>query len=185
VRRLITLLLLATFTTACAASVAPIEPKAAAPASRRVAERPLPPGCLWRHELQATVKAGLGSFLQRVDVEPYLVDGKFSGFSIVTLRPPAYWRDVDLKPGDIVTSVNGMPIERPTEAFAAFTALSSASELRVSVVRDGSARQLVYRIIERSPAPPEANQTAARGRGEAASGRAGVRLRLGSPTDAR
>jgi hypothetical protein len=147
VRRLAALLLL---TTCCSASPERVAPVRAAPASHRhaPASRP-PPGCLWQDELLAAIHAGLGSFLQRVQLEPHLVDGKFSGFSIVTLRPAAYWRNVDLRPGDIVTSVNGMPIERPTEAYAAFVALGGAAELRVSLIRDGASRQLVYRIVKR------------------------------------
>jgi hypothetical protein len=152
VRRFVILLLL----TSCAGTSpehAARGPTAATPsATGAPAPRP-PPGCLWHDELLATVQAGLGSFLRRVEVEPHLVDGKFAGFSIVALRPAAYWKGVDLKPGDIVTNINGMPIERPAEAFAAFTALRSAAELRVSLIRDGTSRQLVYRIVTRGSRP--------------------------------
>jgi hypothetical protein len=151
VRRLITWFVLAVCAAACAEGVALPETRAAAPTPRRAASPRAPPGCLWRDDLLATIKGGLGSFLQRVDVEPYLVGGKFSGFSIVALRPASYWRRVDLRPGDIVTSVNGMPIERPTQAFAAFTSLAAAQQLRVSFMRHGSARELVYRIIQHAP----------------------------------
>jgi hypothetical protein len=152
VRRLATLLLVMTCLGATLERVALAEPAAAPSARRASAPRP-PPGCLWREQVLATIRAGLGSFLQRVDVEPSLVDGKFSGFSIVALRPSSYWRGVDLRSGDIVTSVNGMPIERPTQAYAAFVALGTAAELRVSLIRDGAPRRLVYRILNRaSPA---------------------------------
>ncbi|MBN1612174.1 MAG: hypothetical protein JW940_36420 [Polyangiaceae bacterium] len=151
-RRLAALLLL---TTCCGASPERAAPVQTAAASHRHAPAPRPPaGCLWRDELLATIQAGLGSFLQHVELEPHLVGGRFSGFSIVALRPAAYWDGVDLRPGDIVTGVNGMPIEHPTEAHAAFVALGSARELRVSLIRDGVARQLVYRIVKRSSIPP-------------------------------
>ena len=160
VRRLAALLLL---TTCCGASPERVAPIQTAAASSRHAPAPRPPpGCLWQDELLAAIHAGLGSFLQRVQLEPHLVDGKFSGFSIVALRPAAYWRDVDLRPGDIVTSVNGMPIEHPTEAYAAFVALRTAPELRVSLVRDGVARQLVYRVVKRSSTTRSAPPSSAR-----------------------
>jgi hypothetical protein len=38
-------------------------------------------------------------------------------FRIVALRPHEFWHGVDLAPGDVVTSVNGMPIERETQAY--------------------------------------------------------------------
>jgi S1-C subfamily serine protease len=116
--------------------------------------RPSPPtGSLWRDEVHATVDAGLGWFLQRVDVEPSLEAGRFRGFRVVRLKPTDFWQGVDLRPGDVVVSVNGMPIERETQAYDAFVALKKADELRVRYLRGGRARELVYRIVD---APPDA-----------------------------
>ena len=59
-----------------------------------------------------------------------------------------------LKPGDVVTRIEGMPIEHPEEAIEAFNALQVASELRVDYERDGVARILRYRIVDDdAPAP--------------------------------
>ena len=124
--------------------------------------RPAPPaGSLWRDEVQATVEAGLGWFLQRVDVEPSLEAGRFRGFRVVQLKPPDYWQGVDLRPGDVVVSVNGMPIERETQAYEAFQALKKANELRVRYLRGGRERDLVYRIVD-PPPEPEAKGTGAK-----------------------
>lgn len=118
--------------------------------------RPAPPaGSLWRDEVHATVDAGLGWFLQRVDVEPSLEGGRFRGFRVVQLKPPDFWQGVDLRAGDVVLSVNGMPIERETQAYEAFQSLKKANELRVKYLRGGRERDLVYRIVE-PPAEPEA-----------------------------
>jgi S1-C subfamily serine protease len=125
-----------------------------------VAETPKvapPPGALFRKDVSETVDEGLGYFLQRVSVDPSIVDGKFKGFRIVELRPAEYWQGVDLKPGDVVTQVNGMPIERDIDAYQAFEALRGASELRVSFVRGGAPRELVYAIVDqggKAPAKP-------------------------------
>jgi hypothetical protein len=99
--------------------------------------------------LVATIDQGLGYFLQRVSVEPELASGRFVGFRITELRPSEWWRGVDLRIGDIVTHVNGMPIERETEAFAAFDTLRTAEALRVSYIRAGEQRQLIYKIVVR------------------------------------
>ena len=50
----------------------------------------------------------------------------------------------------MVHSVNGMPIERETEAYAAFVALKDAAELRVDFSRGGERRELVYSIVARN-----------------------------------
>jgi S1-C subfamily serine protease len=137
--------------TACGAS-APEPPRAlpAAPAARApapaVARAPLT--TLHRADVVGVLDAGFGSFLQRVEVEPSLSDGRFRGWTIVALAPGVFWDAVDLKPGDVVTSVNDLPIERDTEAFAAFQSLRTASELKVAYYRSGAARTLDYRIVE-------------------------------------
>src|SRR6185436_7787143 len=112
-------------------------------------KRSAPPGALWREDVNFTVDEGLGYFLQRVSVEPEIVGGKFQGFRIVELRPADYWQGVDLRPGDVVTQVNGLPIERDIDAYEAFQSLRAATSLRVSLVRGGAKRELVYAIVAR------------------------------------
>jgi type II secretory pathway component PulC len=93
--------------------------------------------------------AGLGRFLQRVDLEPVIDQGIFVGFRVVELRPPSWWHGADLVPGDIVTQVNGMPIEQPTEAHAAFESLRKSDKLSVKYLRGGQRRELTYSILEK------------------------------------
>jgi S1-C subfamily serine protease len=132
------------------------EGELAASASRDVPARPPPPqGSLWRDDVAATVDAGLGWFLQRVEVEPRLEGGTFRGFEIKDLRPSEYWQGIDLRVGDVVTTVNGKPIERETQAYDVFQSLKTASEIRVHYLRNGKDRELVLRIVD----PPK-EQTA-------------------------
>lgn len=112
-----------------------------------------PPGALYREDVNATVEEGLGYFLQRVSVEAEVEDGRFEGFRIVDLEPPDFWQSVDLKPGDVVLQVNGMPIERDIDAYQAFVALKSAPALKVSYVRSGVRHELAYAIVDRAPKP--------------------------------
>jgi type II secretory pathway component PulC len=112
---------------------------------------PAPPGTLWRHEVNDAIDHGLGYFLQRVEVEPEFADEKFLGFRVVQLHPLAWWQGVDIQPGDVVLSLNGMPIERATEAHAAFESLRTAKELRVAYLRNGQKREIKYAIVEQTP----------------------------------
>jgi type II secretory pathway component PulC len=108
-----------------------------------------------RAAVHAVVSDGLGAFLQRVDLDdqPVVMGGRFHGFRIAALRDSAswsgFWSGVDLKPGDVVTSVNGFPIEHPEEAQTAFESLEVASELRVTYDRAGEKRELIYAIVDR------------------------------------
>jgi type II secretory pathway component PulC len=76
-----------------------------------------------------------------------LAAGKFHGFRIAALRD-SFLQGVDLKPGDVITSVNGFPIEHPEQAQTAFESLEVSSELRVAYERDGQPREIVYAIID-------------------------------------
>ncbi len=134
---------------------APVVPVAAPkPLATPVAAVPAAPrprkGTLFRSDVNALIDRGFPDFLQRIDVEPRLVDGQFRGWSIVNLNPRDFWSDVDLKPGDIVTRVNDLPIERETEAFDAFESLKQSDALRVAFQRDGQNRLLEYKFVDKT-----------------------------------
>jgi hypothetical protein len=148
------LLLIPVFAVACGAGLSacggslmdePLTPETQAPV---VAKKTAPPGSLFRTDVNATVEDGLGYFLQHVSVDPEIVAGKFQGFRIVELRPMDFWQGVDLKPGDVVTKVNGQTIERDIDAYQAFQGLLAAPALRVSFFRGGSPRELVFAILD-------------------------------------
>jgi len=111
---------------------------------------PLADHTLPRSVVNDVVAQGLGSFLQHVEVadQPVLAGGKFHGFRVAALHDPPFWQGVDLKPGDVVTRVNGFPIEHPEQAQTAFDSLQVSSELRVAYERDGQPRELVYAIVD-------------------------------------
>ena len=127
----------------------PVTPAAAVDVNASV---PLPPpaGKLRRAAVLQTISAGLGSFLQYVsfDVDhPVMRNGRFFGFRIAQLDGDG-WKGIDLKPGDIVTAVNGFPIERPEQAMEAFQSTAVASEVRVDYERAGEMRALRLAIVD-------------------------------------
>lgn len=128
-----------------ASSVAP----SAAPTASAVPAAQLD-HALARSAVHAVVSQGLGYFLQRVELydQPVFLGHRFHGFRIAQLRDQQFWSGVDLKPGDVVTGVNGFPIERPEQAQTAFDSLEVASELRVAYEREGQPHELVYGIVD-------------------------------------
>jgi len=134
-------------------------PLASAPAGRRgasvvgaVAGSDIPATSLRRSAVQEALSEGPGAFLQRVTVDehPVYSGGKFQGFRIATLRGDT-WAGIDLRPGDVVTRVNGFSIEHPEDAAEAFYSLRVASELRVEFERDGEPRELRFAIVDGTP----------------------------------
>src|SRR5258708_18479647 len=134
--------------------VATPAPSARAPTAAPVASvAPAPQAdehTLPRSAVRDVVSQGLGAFLQRVEVDdqPVRAGGRFRGFRIAQLRGDGFWSGVDLKPGDVVTAINGFPIERPEQALTAFQSLDVASELRVAYERDGQPHELAFGIAD-------------------------------------
>ena len=148
-------LVLALFLAACGTTATTQEPATggvprAAAGAKLQTPPPMPDHTLARSAVRAVVDQGLGYFLQRVELDdhPVMAGGKFHGFRIASLRDPNFWAGVDLKPGDVVTGVNGFPIERPEQAQTAFESLEVASELKVAYDRDGQPHELVYAIVD-------------------------------------
>ena len=139
------LVALAILTAGCGGTPPPAAPK---PAPAKAAERPvtkLPPGHLPRADVDRVVLAnGPPWILSRVPVEEVIKDGKFVGWRVLGLPPD--WAALDLKPGDVVTRVNGMSLERPEDLWSAWTSLVVASDLKIAYEREGAPRELTFHI---------------------------------------
>jgi type II secretory pathway component PulC len=149
---------------ACGGSAPMVEVPAAAPPTPKHASvvpssDALPANALRRSAVREALAAGPGAFLQHVTIDdrPVFLGGKFHGFRVAGLRDASFWSGVDLRPGDVVTGVNGFPIEHPEEALEAFRSLDVSSELRVSFERDGAPRELRFAIIDDVPPRTGAN----------------------------
>lgn len=139
----------------------PVEPAKPAPPPEPSA---LPKGHAWRYQVMQVMSPGLGAFLQRVDVKEKMVDGRFHGFQILALQgDPSFWEGVDLKVGDVVTSVNGGPIGHYEEAFRVWQSLLTAPEIVVAYERGPEKRTLrivVHEDDESAPVTTTADEPA-------------------------
>jgi hypothetical protein len=118
-------------------------------------EPKVPEGSLSRADVVEVVDAGLGAFLQQARVEPSLDEGRFVGFRIVELVGASFWGKADLRPGDVVTHLNGTFVEDPNQVYDAFEALREAPQVEVRYVRAGQARTLRFPIVG-APEPRKA-----------------------------
>jgi len=106
-------------------------------------------GVIIRRDLVPVLEDGLGRYLQNVETEPTFHQGTFVGFRIVSFFPGDLdYAALDLRPGDIVTHVNGRSIERPEQALAVWDALRTASDLVVLYRRGDQELALRFRIVD-------------------------------------
>lgn len=105
-------------------------------------------GPIDRRLLLAVLDRGLGRFLQGVDTEPHVVDGRFVGFRILSLYPDdPRFAHVPIEPGDVLLEVNGRSIERPDQAMKVWKSLRVAGSLVLRYQRDGTLHEARY-VIE-------------------------------------
>ena len=137
---------------ACGESTAPARTAQDAAGAKPIASAPPaaatgPVTSLTRAQVKETISRGLGVFLQNVTLDdwPVMHDGKFHGFKIRAINPD--WA-VDLRPGDVVTRVNGIVPEHPEDADAALRSLEKAAALKVELEREGKRRTLELPIID-------------------------------------
>lgn len=108
------------------------------------------PGALKRSLVVKTVDAGLGPWLAGgVTVDPFMQKGRFRGWIVRKLYPddPCY-REIDVRPGDVVLKVNGKSLERPEQADETFKSLVRAPALVVELTRAGAPMKLTFPIVE-------------------------------------
>jgi type II secretory pathway component PulC len=107
-------------------------------------------GAIARTELAKVLDASPGYFLQHVQTEPRFAHGRFAGWRVVSFFPgDARFAGVDLQAGDVVTRINGKPIEKPDQFMVVWSELRSSKELVVDVERAGAPRRLRWTIADK------------------------------------
>jgi type II secretory pathway component PulC len=118
-----------------------------APKTRQVCTLFNKNGAISRAELSRQIEAGLGRWLQRVEGDRAIAKGRFQGWVIKSLHPqdPCYAK-LSLRPGDIVTKVNGRGLEKPEQAFEVMEDLKTSTNLVVDYLRDGKPQTMRLEI---------------------------------------
>lgn len=101
-----------------------------------------------RSAVARTVDAGIGQWLQGVEVERLAERQRFRGWIVRKLYPgdPCY-QTLDLRPGDVVTAVNGQSLETPAAAYAVAQSLKTADAIVITYLRGGETRTSTVRIV--------------------------------------
>lgn len=74
--------------------------------------------------------------------------GKIRGVRVFPGRNTAAFSKLGLRAGDLVTSVNGAPLDDPNRALEIFGTLQSVPEARVGVIRNGRPTEILVNMTE-------------------------------------
>ncbi len=80
--------------------------------------------------------------MRLINAQPVMDGGQLKGYRVSPGRDRALFSSVGLRPGDIVTSVNGIALNDMSQMGALFQQLSSAARLDVTIERRGQQTQL-------------------------------------------
>ena len=77
-----------------------------------------------------------------------LGSGKIKGVRVFPGRNVAAFSKLGLRAGDLVTSINGTPLDDPNRAVEIFNTLQSVPEARVGVMRNGRPTEVIVNMTE-------------------------------------
>ena len=85
----------------------------------------------------ARMRDNPAELMKRVQVVPVLDGGRLTGVRLSAGGDTALIQQIGLRPGDVVTAVNGMPIDSFARGEEIMSKLKNANSVNVTVVRDG------------------------------------------------
>lgn len=74
--------------------------------------------------------------------------GQLRGYRVYPGRNPAAFSRLGLRPGDLITSINGTPLDDPSRGDDILRTMGSAAEVRVGLVRNGRPSELTLNLAE-------------------------------------
>jgi general secretion pathway protein C len=80
--------------------------------------------------------------------QPVFAQGKQRGYRVYPGRNRQAFTRLGLRPGDLVTAINGTPLDDPARGQEIFSTLSSSSEAHVTVMRNGKQQDLTLNMAQ-------------------------------------
>lgn len=111
-------------------------------ASRRTAvQRPVSPSRA--NEIQQALTQNPAKLTDLIRPQPVFSDGKQIGYRVYPGRRRQQFLALGLKPGDLVTDINGTPLTDPARGAEVFRSMSDTNQVTVTVERNGAPQVLV------------------------------------------
>jgi type II secretory pathway component PulC len=104
-----------------------------------------------RAEYEQVLKDGLQKVMRWYYVKPAYKGSAFIGFQVEDILKEELKKG-PLKPGDVIVTINDLPVERPEHAMAIWRGLWSKKVLTLVLMRKG--QKIVYEIPIVSQQPP-------------------------------
>lgn len=88
----------------------------------------------------------MSQLFTQIRAVPHFEGGQSIGFRLFAIRRGSLFDKIGLKNGDIITSINGSPMNDPGKALGLMQELRDASSLKVGAIRNQQQMDLTYNI---------------------------------------
>ena len=105
-----------------------------------------PPAFVQHMRELITRRPGLVADLLRP--EPVFSGGRQLGYRVYPGNDPQAFGELGLKPGDLVTAINGTPLDDPAQDQQILSTLGSSSQASLTILRNGHQRQLTLDLAQ-------------------------------------
>jgi general secretion pathway protein C len=115
---------------------------ASAPIRRATTRRTPPPQT---DSIQSVVSQNVARLADVIRPTPYFVNGEQPGYRVYPGRDRRQFAALGLRPGDLIKDIDGQALTDPTQAMEIFQSLGTASEVSVTVERNGQPEVIVLK----------------------------------------
>lgn len=92
--------------------------------------------------VQDVIQQSAASLTEIIRPQPVFKDGRQQGYRVYPGRQRAQFAQLGLRPGDLITQINGMALDDPARGMEIFRGLADATSVTVTVDRDGETEML-------------------------------------------
>ena len=106
-------------------------------ANNRTTQRSAP-----RASAQQVMNNNAATFAEIIRPQPFMPNGQLKGYRVFPGRNRQQFIALGLRPGDLVTEINGVALNNPTQGMEIFRSLGESSQVSVTIERAGQTQTL-------------------------------------------
>jgi len=88
----------------------------------------------------------VSDLMSQVKIRPHFENGQPDGLTLSSLKPRSIFRKMGLRNGDIITGIDGSPIQTVDDALKFYENLTSSSNVALQLKRRGREKAIEYKI---------------------------------------
>ncbi|MEM8984285.1 MAG: type II secretion system protein GspC [Pseudomonadota bacterium] len=101
--------------------------------------------------VQQALTENVASLTDIIRPQPYFSGGQQKGYRVYPGKDRKQFAALGLRPGDLVTEINGTPMTDPRQGMQVFRSLGDATSVSVTIERNGQPQQLTLSTSQLNP----------------------------------